>query len=142
MKTGTVTTYLTDRMGALLDEHGPSPDGNRVLAEKLGYIVPGWDAILRDEKARWRERLTREEWFVCQAATLSHAFSMETGGLVHDDASGAVLACVEDTQDSDLEMADAARWRASTIDKLRGATVAAQLALVWMLIRERGRKAG
>lgn len=139
MKTGATNTYINERLANLLDEHGPDGDGNRVLADKLNYIVPGWDRILREEKARWKQLLTREEWLVCQSCTWSHQFAMEAGGPVETDLSGAVLACVEDTLDSEIMMDDAPKWRASTIEKLRGASTAAQLALVWMLLRERKR---
>jgi hypothetical protein len=137
MKSGKTSLYLSDRLANLLDAHGPTGnEGERNLGEKLGYIVTGWDRILRDEKNRWG--LTREEWFVCQSCTVSHSFSMENGGPVDIDV-GAVLACVEDTLDSEIMLDDAPKWRDSTIQKLRGASVAAQLALVWMLIRERNR---
>lgn len=140
METGKTTTYINPRLAGLLDEHGPQDDGARGLADKLNYILPAWDKILREEKARWRALLTREEWLVCQSCTLSHAFAMEMGGPLDLDLSGAVLACVADTLDSELAMDDAAKWRASTIAKLQGATLAAQLALVWMLVRERNRR--
>jgi len=141
MKPGKTSLYLTERLANLLDSHGPAGDeGERNLGEKLGYIVPGWDAILRDEKARWKTTLTREEWIVCQSCTISHSFSMDDGGPVEIDL-GCVLACVEDTLDSEICMDDASKWRASTITKLRGASNAAQLALVWMLLRERKRAA-
>lgn len=139
MKTGATNTYINERLANLLDGHGPGGDGNRVLAEKLNYIIPGWDKILREEKARWKATLAHEEWIVCQSCTWSHGFAMETGGPVETDLSGAVLACVEDTLDSEIMMDDAGKWRSSTIEKLRGASSAAQLALVWMLLRERKR---
>ena len=140
METGKITTYINPSLASLLDNHGPQDDGARGLADKLNYIVPGWDKILRDEKARWRALLTREEWIFCQAATISHAFAMEMGGPLDLDLSGAVLACVADTLSEEIAMDDAEKWRQSTIAKLQGATLAAQLALVWMLIRERNRK--
>lgn len=138
MKTGRMTTYINPRLGGLLAGHGPATAGARQLAEKLAYLVPGWDRILRDEAARWRALLAREEWQVCQEATVSHAFAMDVGGTPDLDL-GAVLACVEDILDGELSLPDAARWRESTAAKLRGASVAAQLALVWMLLRERRR---
>lgn len=142
MKQGKVNTYLNERLAALLDAHGPESDAesDRGLADKLNYIIPGWDAVLRDEKKRWRASLSDQEWIVVQSCTMSHAFAMECGGPVEQDI-GAILMCAEDTLDSELAMDDAAIWRASTIKKLRGATVASDLALVWMLIRERIRAA-
>lgn len=139
MQPGKATTYINDRLANLLAEHGPTDDGARGLADKLNYIIPAWDKVLREEKARWTALLTREEWSVVLQCTLSHAFAMDTGAPFDLDLSGAILACVEDTQDSEIMMDDAATWRASTITKLRGATLAAQLALVWMVIRERAR---
>lgn len=138
MKTGRIQTYINPRLGALLGAHGPATEGARQLAEKLAYIVPGWDRVLREEAARWRALLAREEWQVCQQATLSHAFTMDVGGAPDLDL-GAVLACVEDSLDGELSLPDAARWRESTAAKLRGASAAAQLSLVWMLLRERRR---
>ena len=139
MEPGKTTTYINPRLANLLDEHGPTDEGARGLAEKLNYIVPGWDKVLRDEKARWRALLTKEEWIVLQACTISHAFAMESGGPIDLDLSESVLACVADTLDTEIAMDNAEKWRASTIEKIKGATVAAQLALVWMLIRERNR---
>ena len=139
MKHGKTSIYLTERIANLLDGHGPEgAETERNIGEKIGYILPGWDAILRDEKARWRNSLSPEEWIVCQSCTIGHLFSMESGGPVEVDV-GSVLASVEDTLDSEIAMDDAKKWRESTIQKLQGATIAAQLALVWMLIRERNR---
>lgn len=138
MKPGKTSIYLGERMAKLLDAHGPTGnEGERNLGEKLSYIVDGWDRIMRDEKSRWN--LTREEWIVCQSCTISHWFSMEGGGPVELDV-GAVLACVEDTLDSEIMLENAAKWRESTILKLQKASTVAQLALVWMLIRERKRQ--
>ena len=140
MKHGKTSIYLTERIANLLDGHGPEgAETERNIGEKIGYILPGWDAILRDEKARWRNSLSPEEWIVCQACTISHAFAMESGGPIDLDLSESVLACVADTLDTEIAMDNAEKWRASTIEKIKGATVAAQLALVWMLIRERNR---
>lgn len=140
MKSGPCNTYLTERIASLLDAHGPDADedSSRGLAEKLKYIVPAWDAVLRDEKRRWRELLKDEDWFVLLSCTLSHAFAMEVGGPPETDL-GAILACVEDTLDSELAMDDPAKWRKSALSKLAGVTHAQDLALVWMLVRERKR---
>jgi len=142
MKPGKTSLYLTDRIANLLDAHGPSgTDGERNLGEKLGYIVPGWDRILRAEASTWRESLTRDEWILAQAVTISHAFAMEVGGPVEDDL-GSVLLCLEDTNAQDIE--DQSLWPAvaTLLPKLRSASTAAQLALVWMLLRERKRSGG
>ena len=137
MKQGKINTYINEQLANLLNEHGPKEGhSDRFLADKLNYIIKGWDAILRDEKRRWRDILRKEEWFVLQACTISHSFAMEDGGIFERDF-GAVLACVSDTLDSEIAMDDAARWRASTIDKIKGAAKAQDMALVWMLIRSR-----
>lgn len=137
MKPGSATTYINERLAGLLDEHGPETgDGTRGLAEKLGYILPAWDAVLREEKARWRALLAREEWESILQACWSHAFAMETGGAYDLDLSGAILACVEDSLPGELATGNPDALKA----KLRGASAAAQLALAWMVIRERVRR--
>ena len=138
MKKGKINTYLTDRLANLLNAHGPQDAGERGLAGKLKYIVPAWDAILRDEKKRWRASLDAQEWFVLQSCTISHSFAMEYGGAWETDV-GAILACVEDMLGSELCMDNPEKWRSSTVAKLRGASVSSDLALVWMLLRERKR---
>lgn len=143
MRPGQTTTYINDRLANLLDEHGPhllSDDGKRQLAEKLNYLVAAWDAILRDEKARWKALLSRDEWEVVLQCCWSHAFAMEQGGPYEADLSGAILACVQDTLPSDITLDGADVLLASTAAKLRDATVAAQFALAWMVIRERIRR--
>lgn len=141
MKSGPTKTYVTERLASLLDAHGPSGDGTRGLADKMNYIVSGWDRIIRSEASAWRESLTREEWILVQAVTISHAFAMDTAGPVEDDI-GSVLLCLEDTSAQDIE--DQRLWAsvATLLPKLRAASVASQLALVWMLLRECKRTAG
>lgn len=141
MQAGKINTYVNERLANLLETHGPSSDGTRVLAEKLNYIVPGWDRILRDEAAKWRKTLSKAEWHVLQAATISHAFAMDVGGPVEDDL-GSVLLCVQDSTPDDLGIADAVMHQASVSLALEQASTASQLALVWMLLRERKRTSG
>lgn len=138
MKTGRTTTYINERLANLLDAHGPTGEGERNLADKLGYIIPGWDRVLRDEAAKWRKTLSKPEWHLLQAATISHAFAMDVGGPLEDDL-GSVLLCVQDSEPDELGIADAAMHQASVSLLLEQASTAAQLALVWMLLRERRR---
>lgn len=139
MKSGKINTYLNDRLTHLLNEHGPKDEGERGLADKLNYIIPAWHEIMREEKARLTSLLSPAEWICVQACTISHSFAMEDGGAMEADLGGSVLACVEDTLDSELAMDDASAVQASTITKLQGLSNAQQLALVWMLIRARRR---
>lgn len=141
MKSGRVNTYITPQLANLLDEHGPDGgDDVNNLAEKLAYLVPAFDGILRDEKKRWTKLLSRDEWQAAQFAMWSHAWSMETGGAWELDARDCVLANVRDVDAQELEMAgiaDPEAVRSSLAAKLHGATTAAQIAIAWMLIRER-----
>lgn len=141
MKPGQTTTYINDRLAGLLEEHGPDAGGDRrQLAEKLNYLVAAWDAIMRDEKARWKEHLSRDEWEVVLQCCWSHAFAMEQGGPYEADLSGAILACVQDALPSEITLDGADALLASTATKLRDASAAAQFALAWMVIRERIRR--
>ena len=140
MKSGRINTYITPQLANLLDEHGPDGGDENNLAEKLGYLVPAFDGILRDEKKRWTKLLSRDEWEVAQVAMWSHAWSMETGGAWELDARDCILANLRDMDAQELEAAgigDPEAVRASLAAKLQGATTAAQIALAWMLIRER-----
>jgi hypothetical protein len=139
MKPGKITIYVNEQLANHLNGWGLEDSTGRGIADVLNYITPALDGIMRDEKGWWRKRLTSEEWFVCQSCTVSRAFAMDSGGAWSMDI-GAVLACVEDTLDSKLCMDDAVKWRKSTIDKLLGTSVSHDLALVWMLIRERKRQ--
>ena len=141
MKSGRVNTYITPQLAHLLDEHGPDGgDDVNNLAEKLAYIVPAFDGILRDEKKRWTKLLSRDEWQAAQVAMWSHAWSMETGRAWELDARDCILANVRDVDAQELEAAGTCETddvRASLTTKLQDATTAAQIALAWMLIRER-----
>ena len=141
MKSGRINTYITPQLANLLDEHGPDGgDDVNNLAEKLAYLVPAFDGILRDEKKRWTKLLTRDEWMAAQVAMCSHAWSMEMGGAWELDARDCVQHNLRDVDAADLEaagIADPESARASLSAKLQGATTAAQISIAWMLIRER-----
>ena len=130
--------YLSERMTNLLAAHGPQPEcSQRNVAEKLGYIVRAYDAILRDEKKRIG--LAPGEWAVLLECCWSHSFSMEDGGAMEQDLD-ACLACAEDTLDSELTTPDGGLHRRALVEKLRGFSVAQHIALAWMVIRERKRQ--
>lgn len=139
MKSGKTSLYLSDRLANLLDAHGPAGnEGERNLGEKLGYIVAGWDRILRDEMGRWKSRISREEWEILQSATVAHAFHMSVGGPAELDIASVAL-CVQDSIPE--EMGATAEQLDTLYGKLHQASVAAQYAIVWMLLRERNRTA-
>lgn len=126
------SVYMSDRMSNLLAAHGPAPTRTeRNLAAKLDYITRAYDAILRDAKRRWD--LTDREWDVLFGCCKDHKFAMDIGGDALDDV-GACLARVEALPD-DLD----SLTRSALLGKLKSATAAQSLALVWMVIRERKR---
>ena len=140
---GSKTTYLDPRIANLLSEHGPMGGEDRILSKKIKYIVSGWDAILRDEKAKWTAILADEEWTVIRACTGFHLFDMESGSMsIEVDLNDAILNLVADAPVSEITANDPEKWRQSTINKLKGASKAAQFALVWMVIRALRRDAG
>lgn len=126
MKTGTTNTYITARMATLLDAHGPQGDILRPLSAKLGYIVPAWDAAMRDEAERWRKKLEQHELNWLRGAC-DEALRSIDGGLPAADAVNAIQGVLARAGVGDWEMAQRIRGQ------VQRATVSARMALVWML---------
>lgn len=129
MKVGATNTYINARLGALLDAHGPRGEIARPLSAKLNYIMPAWDAIVRQEAERWTKKLSPADLEWLRHECREHLRPIN-GGLGAADAAamiGSVLAA----------NASASEAMVAGIQKHFGkATIAEKVALVWLLYAE------
>lgn len=126
MKVGATNTYINAGLAALLEVHGPQEAGARPLSAKLNYILPAWDAVLREEEARWRKALMDFELAWLRALGRS-----SLGGLEAMPSAGAAVNALTDALARASEAGD--KVAAPILVRVQKASTAARISLVWMI---------
>lgn len=126
MKVGATNTYINAGLAALLEVHGPQEAGARPLSAKLNYIMPAWDAILREEEVRWRKALMDFElsWLLALGRS-------SLGSLEAMPSAGAAVNALTDALARASEAGE--REAAPILVRVQKASTAARIALVWMI---------